>query len=119
MNILLSILASILITLGGSVAYIFSSSHLPTNECGLDIIAMDTETKNLHFTACLANSGKELTGFSVTKLGDKLFIDLYGRWFTGYSKFNENFNYKLPDDVNEIYLRGQNQNDLIQIWKRY
>lgn len=118
MTTILSILASALVTIGSFTFMVFGSKHLQTDECGLDVNVSNNTSKTLNFTACLANSGKELTDCIITRSKNKLFVDFYGRWFTGFSKFNEKFDYLLPDDINEIYLRGEKPGDTKLIWKR-
>ncbi len=110
MEKIFGILISVAIVLGGS-------KHLSTDSCGLDVTAFDTQTKTVHFSACLAFSG-DITKYTITQQGDKLFVELYGRWPTVFSKFDGEFDYKLPDDVNEIYLRGKNPEDIRLIWRR-
>lgn len=110
MEKIFGILISVAIVLGGS-------KHLPTDSCGLDVTAFDTQTNTVHFSACLAFSG-DITKYTITQQGNKLFVELYGRWHTVFSKFDGEFDYKLPDDVNEIYLRGKNPEDITLVWRR-
>lgn len=110
MGKIISALISLVIVLGGS-------RHLPTNECDLDVTSFDNQTKNVHFSASLAFSG-DITKYTITQQGDRVFVDIYGRLPTVFSKFDGNIDYTLPNDVNEIYLRGENPEDIRLIWQR-
>ena len=95
------------------------TKHLPTNECGLDVIKLENQDNTLRFTACLSHSCMKFVKYNVSRENDKIFIDIYGRWFTNYSNFSRSFDYSLPSGIDEVYLRGENSEDIKLIWKRY
>lgn len=93
--------------------------HLSTDSCALDVAMAQNQSQVLCFTADLAKSGEEFTGYKITKKDDKVYISLYSNLFNVFSsKFCGNFNYDLPDNVNEIYLCGKNEGDIKLIWRR-
>lgn len=118
MDLVISALLSFILIIGGGSAMIFNSKHLATNECGIDVVSKHNKPNELHFSACLDCSGKEISKYTITRQEDKLFVDLYARWSIRVPQGNGEFNYMLPEDVNEIYLRGETPDDTVLVWRR-
>ena len=118
MNIIISAVLAFIITMGGGSAMVFSNKHLATNECGLDIVSKQNTPNELHFSAYLDCSGKKISKYTITRHDDKLFVDLYARWTIRVPQSDGEFDYMLPDGINEIYLRVEKPEDMLLIWKR-
>lgn len=118
MNLVISAFLSFILIIGGGSTMVFNSKHLATNECGLNIVSNQNKPNELHFSAFLDCSGKKISKYTITRQKNKLFVDLYAKWTIRVPQGDGEFDYMLPHDVNEIYLRGENPEDTLLIWRR-
>lgn len=101
------------------LALVGGGHHLPTYECSLDVAVVQNQSQTLCFTADSAISAGEFTDYKIKKEGRKVYISLYFNLFNVFPhQFQGVFNYTPSDDVDEIYLRGKNSEDVKLIWCR-
>jgi hypothetical protein len=87
------------------------------------ISAIEVNGRELRLQGWLVNSGMKFVSYKILKKNDTIFICIYGKLISPFDTPGTNtsgeisIQYSIPDDINVIYMRGINKNDLETVWK--